>query len=722
MANSVVKKETLAERLSSLLFFSFSDKLKFSIKVSLSMALAYLIPLSQGWAQPQTAAITVMLIAAMGSMSESIQKGAMRVLGTIIGAIIGMTLIALFPQDRALYLISLSIVVTIVLYILRAYKGDPTMYMLTAITMMMVFKNGEVDDVLIYGLDRTFMTVFGIVVYTLVGVFLWPIKIEDNTQESAASLSAAQLELFRHRDDIDTKRSDLRTTLLEKETALSSATRDSGSIDITLTQWHSLMYHYKNISAQLTLLSLHDKESYSDAMQVYIPNYHALESEIETLLESIEHVWEKKEEIVVPELFDVHYETESLRQLSHLERASLVSTMQNMKRLHEELRLLAIKLNSVHSPLPTQFNTDNIPQGSRFLWGDVEHLKGALVSFIIFWAATLFWMTMNPPGGFTIVALATGLSVLTTFTPIKPAMLIVVFSFSFVFATVMYIAVLPHLHYGWELGLFIFFYSFVSFYLVNPKMTIFFLLGLFTFNISNTMYYNFNLFLLILMIFYLFLFLLHIFYYVPFSTKPEHLFLRTKNRFFKLSSILLERGRKRQEGKERLGTPVLSRYAAIHLMPTVKSMQLWASQLDTNYFEQIDKEVLLAFTKESEKFAYLVELLYHRDMHMRENRLILQLRKNYTLPYFTELLKAYALGKNVQEVDSFWKDTSTIVKTVEESLRDSLEHIEFEAYSREEIGQMYENISLRRDVWLVLFRCQELMKKLDFKTLEESRF
>ena len=686
------------------------------------MALAYLIPLSQGWAQPQTAAITVMLIAAMGSVSESIQKGAMRVLGTIIGAIIGMTLIGVFPQDRVLYLISLSVIVTIVLYILRAYKGDNTIFMLTAITMMMVFKNGEVDDVLIYGLDRTFMTVFGIVVYTLVGVFLWPVKVEDNTQESATSLSAAQLELFRHRDDIDTKRSDLRTTLFEKETALSSATRDSGSIDITLTQWHSLMYHYKNISAQLTLLSLHDKESYSDAMQVYIPNYHALESDIETLLESIEDVWAKKEAIVVPELFEVEYKTESLRQLSHLERASLVSTIQNMKRLHEELRLLAIKLNSVHSPLPTLFNTDNIPQGSRFLWGDVEHLKGALVSFIIFWAATLFWMTMNPPGGFTIVALATGLSVLTTFTPIKPAMLIVVFSFSFVFATVMYIAVLPHLHYGWELGLFIFFYSFVSFHLVNPQMTIFFLLGLFTFNISNTMYYNFNIFLLILMLFYLFLFLLHIFYYVPFSTKPEHLFLRTKNRFFKLSSILLDRGRKRQEGKEYLAVPLLSFYAAIHLMPTVKSMQLWASQLDTNYFEQIEKEVLLSFTKESEKLAYLVELLYHRDMHMRENRLILQLRKNYTLPYFTELLKAYALGKNLQEVDSFWKDTSTIVKTVEESLRDSLEHIEFEAYSREEIAQMYENISLRRDVWLVLFRCQELMKKLDFKTLEESRF
>jgi len=686
------------------------------------MVLAYLIPLSQGWAQPQTAAITVMLIAAMGSVSESIQKGAMRVLGTMIGAIIGMTLIALFPQDRVLYLVSLSIVVTVVLYILRAYKGDPTIFMLTAITMMMVFKNGEVDDVLIYGLDRTYMTVFGIMVYTLVGVFLWPVKVEDATQQSASALSLAQLVLFNHRNVEEEERTKLLSTLLEKEAALRTATRDTGSVDINLTQWHSLVHHYKNCDAQLTLLALHDKEDYSDAIETYITNYDALESEISTLLSTIAKVWDEKGEIEIPETFEVTYHIEKIRTLSHLERASLVSTMQEMKTLHEELRLLAIKLNSVHSTMPTVFNTDNIPENSRFLWGDVEHLKGALVSFIIFWVATLFWITMNPPGGFIIVALATGLSVLTTFTPIKPSMLIVVFTFSFVFATVMYIAVLPHLHYGWELGLFIFFYSFVSFHLVNPKMTIFFLLGLFTLNIMNTMYYHFGIFLLILMMFYLFLLLLHIFYYVPFSTKPERLFINTKNRFFKLASHLLERGRRRQEGKDSMNIRIAAKYAELHLMTTVKKMQLWGSKVDTSYFNTLEQNTLLAFTKECERFAYLVELLYHRDMKMEENSLIVALRKNYTLPYFSELLKAYAEGKNVQEVEAFWQDKVQIVQKVEESLSESLKHIDFEQYERKEIAQMYENISLRRNVWLSLFRCQESMKKLDFKSLEESRF
>ncbi len=76
---SIEKKGTVWDSLSNILFFPLSDKLKFSIKVSLSMALAFLIPFAMGWSHASTAATTVMIIAAMGSVNESINKGAMRV-------------------------------------------------------------------------------------------------------------------------------------------------------------------------------------------------------------------------------------------------------------------------------------------------------------------------------------------------------------------------------------------------------------------------------------------------------------------------------------------------------------------------------------------------------------------------------------------------------------------------------------------------------------------
>ena len=686
------------------------------------MAFAYLIPLSQGWAQASTAAITVMLIAAMGSVSESVQKGAMRVIGTIIGAIIGMTLIAIFPQDRVFFLISLSIAVAIPLYLVRAYKGDPSIFMLTAMTMMMVFKNGEVDDVFIYGLDKTYMTIFGIMVYTVVCVFLWPVNLEDTTTTNALKLSEAQSQLFLDRNASKEKREKSLAKLLENESLLEKSTMDTGTASIDMQQWHSMIYNYKNINAHLTLLSMHDKEAYTDNLDLYISNYKVLESEVALLFKGISLAWEKQQEISIPEEITPEYQTDKIKGLSHLERASLITTIQDMQKLHEELRRLAAKLNRIHSPLPTLFESENIPRNRRFLWGDVEHLKGALVTFIIFWVATFFWIEINPFGGFMVVALATGLSVLTTFTPIKPSLLIIVFTISFIFATLMYVFVLPNLHYGWELGLFIFFYSFISFHFINEKMTILFLLGLLTLGIDNVMQYDFSIFLLVLLMFYLFLMLLHIFYYVPFSTKPEDLFINMKNRFFRLTRNMLDRGRKQQEGKGFWLVTLSAKYSEIHLMSTVKKMQLWANGVDVKYFDTINKEKLLAFTKESETFAYLVELLYHRDLMMKNNPLIQILRKNYTLPYFSDLLGEYAKGKEVQDINAFWRDKQQTVKAVEESLSKVLADIDFELYSRKDIAELYENISLRRNVWLSLFVCQEMMAELDFNVLKQSRF
>jgi hypothetical protein len=701
---------------------SLSDKLKFSIKVSLSIALAYLIPISQGWSQASIAPLTIMLIAAMGSVSESVMKGAMRVAGTVIGAVIGMTLIALFPQERMLYLFFLSITVAIPLYLVRAYKGDPSIFMLTAMTMMMVFKNGEVDDVFIFGLDKTYMTVFGIMIYTLVSVFIWPVDIEDTSTKNATVLLQVQSQLFLNRNASEEKRQELLASLVEKETLLEVSTMDANSTAINMQQWQSIIYNNKNINEYLTLLLMDDKDTSVENLDFYVSNFTILESEISRLFDAVRVSWKEKEQIDLSEEITLVSQTDKIRELSHLQRASLLTTTQDMQKLYQELRKLATKLNRIHSPLPTFFDIEKIPPKSRFIWWDIEHLKGVLVTYIIFWAATFFWIQFNPAGGFVIVALATGLSVLTTFTPLKPSILIIVFTVSFIFAILMYVAVLPHLRYGWELGLFIFTYSFIAFHLINPKMTIFFLIGLFTFNIANTMYYDFAIFLLILLMFYLFLFLNHIFYYIPFSTKPEHLFLLMKNRFFYLTRKMLERGRKEREGKISFFDVLVAKYSENHLLSTVKKMQLWANGIDADYFDAIDKDNLLLFTKESEKFVYLVELLYHRDLEMKDNTLLQVVSQNYTLPSLSDFLGKYTNEKKKDDAEDLLIDKQQTVHDIEAYLSKLLEDIDFESYAKKDIAELYENIALRKNVWLSFFNCHKLMQELDFRFLEESRF
>ncbi len=62
-------------------------------------------------------------------------------------------------------------------------------------------------------------------------------------------------------------------------------------------------------------------------------------------------------------------------------------------------------------------------------------------------------------------------------------------------------------------------------------------------------------------------------------------------------------------------------------------------------------------------------MLYHRDIEMLDNRLLKQFREKYKGALLADLLGEYGEGKNVKEVDPFWRDEVQIVTKIEESLK-----------------------------------------------------
>ena len=718
------QKRTLSDVVNGILSFGLSDKLKFAIKASLSLVLVYAISFSQGWSSTTTAATTIMLIAAIGSVGDSVMKGMLRVIGTVIGAVIGMMLIGLFPQDRMLYLALLSVLVTISLYFARAYKGDMTVFMLTAITMMLMFKNGEVDDVFLYGVNKTFMTVFGIAVYTLVGVLLWPVSLKDESTDDAKALTEKQKALFNIcLEDKESNKAAEQEMMAQTQKLTRSAAR-AGSIENSFnrSQWASVLRDYRHTGNILTLLSYQKTSDLPKALSHYISNYLQLEKEIETLFSAITKAWDRGESINIPETFEARFNEKEVLSLSQLKRATLSSIVSEMDKLHALLRKVAYKLNALNSPRLTRFKEEPEAESSRFIWLDPEHLKGSLVTFLVFWTAVFLWITVNPPGGFYIVAMATGLSIITTFSPVKPSLLMIVFTLSFLFATAMYILVLPNLYYGWELGLFLFFYGFTGFYFINPKISIFFLLGIATFNINNQMYYAFDGFLLTLFVFYAFLSLLLFFYYFPFSTKPEDLFLVMKKRFFGFARELVQYNWDRTNGRVTLLQRFRVWYARTHLLNTVKNMQLWSSQIDGKYFSEIEKEKLMHFTKECEIFANLLLIMYNNGRKHQENPLIKAYMSQADKAPMSSLMRYYQDGHSAQEAESKWQDTGTVIHRIEKNLTDFFESQDVPSYPVNEVHGFYESISMHKNSWRAFFNCQKLMTQIDFNVLKESRF
>ena len=374
-----------------------TNKLRYALSASLSVALAYLFPLYFGISDSSTAAITVMIIAASDSLSSSISKGFFRVIGTIIGAILGITLIALFPQDRFLYLFILSLFVAFILYLARAYRGDKTIFTLSAITMMVVFDGGEVDDIFLYAANKTMLTIIGIMIYTFVSVYIIPQK-------------------------------------------------------------------------------------------------------------------------------------------------------------------------TISSSLKSQ---------NYFVWFVKEDIKGAFVSFLVFWVGILLWIYLEIPSGYLIAALATAISVFTVYSVAKGSQVFIIFCISLIFAAISYIFVLPHLDGWWSLGIFLFIYSFLGFYFIPQAIVIFYLMGMVTFMIQNEMIFSIELFMFVLLIFYMFLLILLFFDYFPFDQRSEYLFLELKDRYLSY----LQKGKFDTKTKE-----------------TLEFMKLHAKKIDFEYFG-VKKEDIENFCK-----------------------------------------------------------------------------------------------------------------------------
>lgn len=379
--------------------------MRFTLQASIAIVIAYVVPIAYGWSEQSfTAAIAVMTIASTTGLHLAFQKGVLRILGTLFGALIGMVLVANFAQDRMLYLGILSIFVFVLLYLSRAYRGDNTLFVLMLVAMMTLY-DGSDKDIFTYAVDKTSMTLFGVVVYTLCSIYLF-------AQQAMPA---------------------------------------------------------KKKEKELTKLTYFD------------------------------------------------------------------------------------------------FYT-------------IEHLKAAFVGFLIYWTSVYFWIVFNPPLGFTVVTLATILSAVTIFSPVTPKMILIAFTMSFIFAILSYVGILPHLHYGWQLALFLFTYAFLAYYFLPEALTMLFLIGTTTFYIQNTMVYHFGIFLNVLFALYLFMFTLLFFYYIPFSSKSEDI---VKSLISRLHRQLKTLQRSHHSAFERL----YAAYAKKALHATLASLHFWSAKLDATFFD-----------------------------------------------------------------------------------------------------------------------------------------
>ncbi|MBY5992878.1 FUSC family protein [Ferrimonas balearica] len=153
----------------------FSLATREALKLALAVTIAMLLALSFGWAKPYWAAVAVIVLATAESHSQALYKGWNRLVGTTLGIVLAVVLVANFAQQPMLFMTALVLLGGLCVYL----AGCPNYgyaFQITLVVTTIIAAMGQMDsaNTFVTGILRIEENVLGIAVFTLVYALLWP--------------------------------------------------------------------------------------------------------------------------------------------------------------------------------------------------------------------------------------------------------------------------------------------------------------------------------------------------------------------------------------------------------------------------------------------------------------------------------------------------------------------------------------------------------------------
>jgi len=157
------------------IFFA-TPRFRHAFRVAVATIIAYWLALSFDWPNPKWAALAVAVVS-LPSTGESLKKGRQRLMGTLVGAVVTLVIVSLFPQDRWTFLFCISAWLAFCTY----KMGDPResyFWYVSGFVVAIVATNmgSDLRDAFEIAVIRSLETGLGVAVYSVVGLLLWPDK------------------------------------------------------------------------------------------------------------------------------------------------------------------------------------------------------------------------------------------------------------------------------------------------------------------------------------------------------------------------------------------------------------------------------------------------------------------------------------------------------------------------------------------------------------------
>jgi hypothetical protein len=400
-------------------------------------------------------------------------------------------------------------------------------------------------------------TGLGILVYSLVALFVWPQHTGPQLTTASVNLVGVQRQLLQASlaaiagRDPSPGVSQL-IALEHKSRAgvdqlLQAARVDSSEVRELREQWRGFQQQLAQFSLSITRL----REAFTDLknldMQGLLPDLAAFGAEVDARQEQIGLMLVGTRPQRQPQAVALTVNEAALEDLSPLHRAALAVSRSHLLDIERLTRAQFDTLSDIRGFSPAPAPLPQVRGGSSgFFVPDPDRLAGVLRLVLMIWLSFLAGIYISDlPGGFQMLIMTASIGMVLANTPqLRISVIYVPALSSIAFASVLYLFVMPALSSYLSLGAMIFVVTFAICYLfAAPPPALGRVAGLAMFLVlcgfSNHQSYNLlsvtSTSLVLVGVFLI----MNLAWYFPFNLCPERVFLRQLRRFFRSADYLI---------------------------------------------------------------------------------------------------------------------------------------------------------------------------------------
>jgi hypothetical protein len=459
-----------------------SDRFRLALQTALAMVLAYGIALAMDWDKPYWAAFAVG-VCSLGSVGESLNKGVLRVLGTLAAVPLALGLLSLFPQDRWPFLLTLSLWTGFCAYMMGTTSRWYFWFVVGfSVPLLTIAGGGEpVHDFNVVVL-RAQETLLGVLSFALVALLVLPVSSGAAFRRKVAALVAAERKLAAHylaelalprvgltgpKPPADLEQTRAQATRLGAElpALLEAAELDTYEVWESRQLWRQALRDLEALHRLLEKVRLNRDELADTDVTRYLTGLAPSAAALDAKLADIEALLgeggrEPGARVDVPAAGPDPARlrlADDAASLGHFDRAALTVTRHQLA----EVARCALRLHESVAAIRARAVRDDLLTGAgerRALVPDWERMRVVLRQQALFWfVALLVIYVPDVPLGEMALVIATSMSMMLVILPqFRPLTLIPPLLSGIVFGTVIHVLIMPQLAGFWALGTLLF--------------------------------------------------------------------------------------------------------------------------------------------------------------------------------------------------------------------------------------------------------------------------